>query len=883
VRSRHQRQENRTAAYDGESVTRRSRLALAVTLALAVGPSCELFTPAAPPPTVRGVVLVLADGFGGGVKAARTPALARLAASGRSFEAAYAADPEPGAARAALLGSGAQSIAALFRARGAAVGGVGSGRALPLEPGVLDLHLPGPVGDAAVASRLEEWLRSRPGRFLLVAAVGGEPGPVPGQPPPAAAAGSFAPPLPPIAVADLGFADRPGGEVRPPALSEPARQRAEAAHLARSVAADGALASLVALVERTAGGAAIVVVGDPPADRGGHGLLRRPDTLFDDTLRSALVVSTRGLSQPGRTSPRLVSTLDVAPTLLALAGLRPEPALAGRSLIPLLADPKAEGRAEVVSSVARRAGRVGRSARSPRWRYTEWPDGSRELYDHDADPGEITNLAARPDLRTTLEELGRAFAEPAPAPAVPAPAPGRPRNVVLILVDDLNTRVGAWGAPVLTPAIDRLASRGVRFDRAYVQVAMCSPSRMSMMTGWRPERTGVWNNLDPPRPEGAVPIQEYFAAHGALTAAIGKVYHFPEDFRWDVREEHPEVVEEDHEERRDENGLDSLWVKAAGTDSDQPDGRRARRAVALVERYRRRAFFLAMGLVRPHLRWIAPARYFGLYPPESIALTPYPADDLADVPAIAVKTKPQPLPGLPLLGREPPGLVPDPARRREAIAAYQACVSFADAQVGVLLDALDRLDLWKDTVVVLAGDNGFHLGEHDGLLRKDTLFEEALHVPLVVAAPGLAHPGAVVRAPVEILDVYPTILELAGLPAVAGLDGRSLGPLLATPESAGRGPAVSYRRVQPPERGFSLRTESTRYTLWPDGSEELYDLPSRAAEAENLSARPERAIEKARLRARLEALLGVYPPSGTVGAAGASTAGDAAGRPMTKP
>jgi uncharacterized sulfatase len=270
---------------------------------------------------------------------------------------------------------------------------------------------------------------------------------------------------------------------------------------------------------------------------------------------------------------------------------------------------------------------------------------------------------------------------------------------------------------------------------------------------------------------------------------------------------------------------------------------------------------MAVGFVRPHARWIAPARYFGLYPPDSIAPVPFPPDDLADVPAIAVKTRPQPLPGLALLGREPPGLVPDPDYRRRATAAYQACVSFADAQVGVLLDAMDRLDLWRETVVVLAGDNGFHLGDHGGLFRKDTLFEEALQVPLVVAAPGLAHPGAVVRAPVELLDVYPTVVELAGLPGVAGLDGRSLGPLLAEPDGPGRGPAVSYRRVQPPERGWTLRTEAARYTLWPDGSEELYDLRSKAGEAENLAARPERAAEKARLRARLEALVAGPRPS----------------------
>jgi arylsulfatase A-like enzyme len=668
-------------------------------------------------------------------------------------------------------------------------------------------------------------------------------------------AGSFAPPLPRIAVGDLGFSARPGGEVRPPAWSGPARQRAEAAHLERSLRADAALASLVGLVGRAAPGAAIVVAGDPPPDQGAHGLLARPDALFDDTLRSALVVATPGLSRPGRASRRLVSTLDLAPTLLTLAGLEPEPGLAGVSLLPLLADPSAEGRGEVLSSVERRAGRVGRTARSARWRYTEWPDGSRELYDHDADPAEITNVAGRPEHSATVAELGGTLEPLPPGPDPPAGKGVPRRNVLLVLVDDLNARVGAWGAPVVTPAIDRLAARGVRFDRAYVQVAMCSPSRVSMLTGWRPERTGVWTNVDAARPEEAVPLQEHFAAHGAVTAAVGKVLHFPERFRWDVREEHPEGAEEEAEEGARGGTLRELWTKATGTDLDQPDGRRARRAASLLERYRRRPFFLAVGLVRPHVRWIAPARYFGLYPPESIAPVPFPADDLADVPAIAVKTRPQPLPGLALLGREPPGLAPDHGFRRQAIAAYQACVTFADAQVGVLLDALDRLDLWKDTVVVLAGDNGFHLGEHGGLFRKDTLFEEALRVPLVVAAPGLGHPRAAVRAPVELVDLYPTLVELAGLPAVAGLDGRSLVPLLAQPDGPGRGPALSYRRVQPPGRGWSLRTEAARYTLWPDGSEELYDLRSRAGESENLAGRKEHAAEKARLRARLRALV----------------------------
>ena len=170
-----------------------------------------------------------------------------------------------------------------------------------------------------------------------------------------------------------------------------------------------------------------------------------------------------------------------------------------------------------------------------------------------------------------------------------------------------------------------------------------------------------------------------------------------------------------------------------------------------------------------------------------------------------------------------------------------------------MLDALDRLDLWRSTVVVLIGDNGYHLGEHAGLLRKDTLFEEALRVPLIVVAPGL--PPAVVRAPVELMDVYPTLVELAGLPAVAGLDARSLVPQLEHPEAGSRRPALSYRRVQPPERAWSIRTASVRYTLWPDGSEELYEV-SGAGEAEDLSTRPDKAALKATLRARLGALVG---------------------------
>ncbi len=835
---------------------RSHRLALAVLSLAALGTACRLFARGSPPSPPRGLVLVLAAGLEPDADPSRTPNLSRLAAGGRAFERAFAAAPDVAEARAAVVGSGERSLPALLRTRGFAVAGAGDPTSLAADGGAFDAVLP---ADARSGGAVDRWLRAQAGRFLLVVSLG----PAFAAATPATEAEAFAPPLPRIVDADLDPLDRPGGTVRPPAGSAPARERARAVALERAMTADTELGGLATLVERAVPGTALVVVGDPPSDRGAHGVLRRAG-LFDDSLRSTLVVAAAGLSYPGRATSLPVSTRDVPPTLLALAGVPAEPAIEGRSLMPLLADPRAETVGEAVSSTPRSAGRVGRSARSDRWRLTEWPDGSRELYDHDSDPYEITNLAARPEQQATILELSQAFeAHPPAAPvqppsgaaAVRGPAPrGRAPNLLLIVLDDLNTRVGAWGAPVRTPNIDRLAARGVRFDRAYVAVAMCSPSRVSLMTGWRPERTGVWSNLDPARPAGAIPLQEHFAAHGYVTASVGKLYHYPQLFRWDLQEEHPEVAEEEGEGTPEPGGA-GLWAAARGGDADQPDGQRALRAARLLARYRQRPFFLAVGFVRPHLRWIAPARYFGLYPPETVSLTPYPPDDLADVPAIAIKTKPQPLPGLPLQGREPPGLVRDPAFRRQAIAAYEACTTFADAQVGVLLEALDRLQLWPNTLVVLIGDNGFHLGEHDGLLRKDTLFEEGVRVPLIVAGPGVSHPGAVVRAPVEVSDLYPTVVELAGLPAVEGLDARSLVPLLDDPSRPGRGPALSFRHVQPPERAWSIRAPALRYTLWPDGSEEVYDERRGGGEQVNLAARPERAAEKQALRARLVALL----------------------------
>ncbi|HET8646063.1 MAG TPA: sulfatase, partial [Vicinamibacteria bacterium] len=346
-------------------------------------------------------------------------------------------------------------------------------------------------------------------------------------------------------------------------------------------------------------------------------------------------------------------------------------------------------------------------------------------------------------------------APPAAPAAVSQPAPAgataRPLNVILIVADDLYWKIGAYGhAPVRTPHLDRLAARGRRFDAAYNQYPLCNPSRTSLMTGWRPERTRVWGNADPPRPliGSAVPLQELFAARGYYTARVGKIFHgpFETQFRWDLSEDPPElpagVVSDDEE-------FSARIIPTAGDDAGEPDGRTARRAAQVIEQNRERPFFVAVGFLRPHGPWMAPRRYFDMYPPAQVTLPAPPRADLDDVPRVALKR----------------GAEPDiPAgRSREALAAYYACITFMDAQLGVVLDTLDRLSLWDSTVVVFVSDHGIQRGEH-GLWRKNVLFEESARVPLIVAAPQVRRPGTAAAGLVELIDVYPTVADLAGVP-----------------------------------------------------------------------------------------------------------------------
>ncbi len=632
--------------------------------------------------------------------------------------------------------------------------------------------------------------------------------------------------------------DRPGRTTRVAPIAAEARRALLGNEDARVAALDVQLGVVLEALDRTQmwDRVTVVLVSDEGGYLGGHGDVLRKDLLFEETLRTSLIVSGAGVQEPGAAAEGLVELVDVYPTLVELGGLKKARGLQGSSLAPLLKDPKGLVKTAAFSVTAREAGYVGRSVRTDRYRYNEWPDGSEELYDHEKDPNEWVNLAVHGPGRREIQEMRALLDErdrtAAPPPAQPPPArAGKGPNVLLIVLDDLTVHLGCYGYPVKTPNIDRLARLGRRFDRAYAQVAMCSPSRMSFMTGWRPERLNLWNNTTNPwdHAKGAVPLQEHFHAHGYYTARVGKVYHgkWNERSAWDLSESDvtpaspipPATPEEARaaagfEADGDAEGdISRFWLATDNKDEDEPDGRRARRVATLLGEHRPQPFFIALGFAKPHLRWVAPRKYFDMYSADQIAVAPAPPGDAEDIPAIAIANGALERPGLFLSGKQGDF---DEAARRRAVAAQYACVSFVDAQVGVVLDALDRAKLWDDTVVVLLGDHGFHLGEH-GLWRKDTLFEEAARAPLIVVAPGDRKRGTATRSLAELLDLYPTLTDLAGLPRPAGLQGTSLVPLIDEPTAEGpegrvhvppqRRPAS---RAQRPHRSLSIHRVARR-------------------------------------------------------------------------
>ncbi|QDV35391.1 sulfatase [Tautonia plasticadhaerens] len=458
-----------------------------------------------------------------------------------------------------------------------------------------------------------------------------------------------------------------------------------------------------------------------------------------------------------------------------------------------------------------------------------------------------------------------------------AGAADRP-NVLFLISDDLNNALGCYGNPLMeTPNIDRLAARGVRFDRAYCQYPLCGPSRNSMLTGLYPNSTGILANSQIFRQTipSAVSLPQAFRLDGYFAGRIGKLYHYnvpnsigtnghDDPGSWEL-ELNPAGVDRLVEQPDEifslvpgQFGGTLSWYASPRPEEQHTDALQAVDAEWVLERCARRPdrpFFLAVGFFRPHTPYVAPESYFGRYPKERMPVVEGVEEDQRDIPP----------PGLMSSKKEQDALTDD--LRREALQAYYASISFMDAQVGKVLDALDRLGLAEDTIIVMTSDHGYHTGEH-GLWQKMSLFEESARVPLIIAAPGVSRGGTVSEAPVGLVDLYPTLAELCGVDAPDGLQGQSLVPLLKDPEAPGRGWALSQVRRGGGQGGFlgySLRTPRWRYTEWDGGDRgrELYDHDADPRELTNLADDHGHADAVAELSALLrEAVGSTFPPSG---------------------
>ncbi len=485
--------------------------------------------------------------------------------------------------------------------------------------------------------------------------------------------------------------------------------------------------------------------------------------------------------------------------------------------------------------------------------------------------------------REFLRAGGAAFASSLGAQAASAKKKAEPRrNVLFIAVDDLRPDLGCYGnARVRTPNIDRLSASGLTFLRSYCQQAVCNPSRTSMLTGKRPDTTRIYDLQTHFRRylPNAVTLPQQFRRAGYETTAFGKIFHKPQlnDYpSWSIAPWIPErhgwrTAENEAFARSNWRRLrESAWVSderfyfdpkkrgarqdgatgwglkswraPAVADAELPDGKTAREAAAALERLGERPFFMAVGFLRPHLPFAAPSKYFDLYPQDTIEESAAPLSP-EGAPAYALHDSAE-LRGYDDIPRQ--GAISS-RKAKELIRAYRASVSYVDAQVGVLLDALERNGLAENTVVVLWGDHGYHLGDL-GLWNKHSNFEAATHTPLIVRAPGLRNVGRKTKALNEAVDIYPSLCDICGIPSPADLEGSSWLPLFENPNQIWKRAAFSqYPREIPgvgPGMGYSMRTRRYRYTEWsalgsPYKSAELYDYRDNVHELRNLANLPQ--------------------------------------------
>ncbi|NND97923.1 MAG: sulfatase [Pirellulaceae bacterium] len=414
-------------------------------------------------------------------------------------------------------------------------------------------------------------------------------------------------------------------------------------------------------------------------------------------------------------------------------------------------------------------------------------------------------------------------------------------NVLFLICDDLNCDIGCYGHPqVKTPNLDRLAARGVRFPNTHCQYPLCGPSRASFMTGLYADQTLIHRNAIYIRERipNVNTMSQMFRDAGYFATRIGKLYHYnvpkhigtsghDDPYSWNY------TINPRGRDKSDEDKIFSLtpgsfgatlsWLAADGNDLEQTDGIAATEAIKMLQQHRDadQSFFLAVGLFRPHTPYVAPRKYFDMYPLENIVVPEVPEGYLDTLPSPARKSITR--------RKNQVNLQKDLAQK--SIQAYYASITFADAQLGRILDGLENSGLSDNTIVLFTSDHGYHMGEH-GHYQKTTLFENATRVPLIMAGPGIDR-GTVAQTMAEMVDFYPTLAELSGLEKPEFVSGRSLVPALQDPTAIVRDSALTQYDI-----GYSIRTKDYRYSEWGENGaagRELYDENTDRAEMHNLA------------------------------------------------
>jgi choline-sulfatase len=441
-------------------------------------------------------------------------------------------------------------------------------------------------------------------------------------------------------------------------------------------------------------------------------------------------------------------------------------------------------------------------------------------------------------------------------------------NVLFIAVDDLRPEINASGSKLIkTPNLDRIAARGTTFDRAYCQQAVCSPSRSSLMTGRRPDATRVWDletHFRKALPD-AITVAQHFKNHGYYSQSMGKIFHggFDDAPSWSEPSQYPKATPYASPEAlkmiADPANIDKKGrargpaVESADVPDDTfIDGKVARLAVATLAKLKQKEqpFFLAVGMAKPHLPFVAPKKYWDLYNPNDIYVPAY-----QKLPAGAPEFVGHNNSELKSYADIPNEGAIDDATARHLRHGYYAAISYMDAQVGLILDALEKEGLVDKTIIVLWGDHGWQLGEH-GLWHKHTNFELAARAPLLISMPGQKAAGRKSASLAEFIDIYPTLADACGLPKPKDVEGVSLRPILDDADAKVRPVAISqYPRSDAGKTlmGYSIRDDRWRLVLWRDRKDnsihatELYDEANDPHETVNMATKAEHTEVIARL------------------------------------